>query len=297
MDVVEPQLPDARRVRDVGVLAERQANELGGPGGVPTLGAEIPQGPHLELQLRVDGVDQGALAHPAGPGHHGDLVLEQLLQLVDAPPFLGAAVDDRVADLLVEAEDRPGLLQAGQVHLVDADDGWQLVGLRDDQEAIQHAQMGLGLGHGEDHQHLVRVGQDHVLGRAADPRPLAAEHRMPVLHPVDEPLALPLRQDPDPIPHGHQGVLPLLLQQPPPHLTDPHALRRLHVVVMPPGSDHDARDESFRWLVGFASAAGRWSAVQKTLLQRRESFSRSSDGWARLCLAGVYQPARKLSIH
>ena len=85
----------------------------------------------------------------------------------DRELFCGARIKEWIAQPFVKVELCAGCLQAGEINLVDGDDGRQFVGLCNHQKAVQHAQMRLRVLDGKDDQDLVGIGDDHIFGRAA----------------------------------------------------------------------------------------------------------------------------------
>ncbi len=120
-------------------------------------------GPVARLSPGLDGVEQRALAHARRTGDQADPARQPIAELVDALPGLGARVQDRVADLLVGAEQRPGRVGVAEVELVGDDHGRDLVVLGNHQEAVDHPHVGDRIGAGEDRHQLVEVGDHEIL--------------------------------------------------------------------------------------------------------------------------------------
>ncbi len=76
----------------------------------------------------------------------------------------------RVSDGWIHAKNLSSLLLAHQIHFVGNDQGGQTLFFSNDQEAVQHAQMGRRVGTGEDEYSLVRIGEQDLLVYPLRPR-------------------------------------------------------------------------------------------------------------------------------
>ena len=141
--------------------------QFGDAGGVAAL-ADVHHFAHAQVQARLDQVDQRGLADAGGSGHDGDVVSAGAGAGLRGRFSLGAGEEERVSGLLVQLEHLSGSSFTAEVDLVDDDEDVEFGGLGGDQEAVEHAQVGVGIGDGKDDHDLVRVGQDHILeGMAA----------------------------------------------------------------------------------------------------------------------------------
>jgi hypothetical protein len=197
LDVPELELAEAGGVDDVAPGVE--PDQLGGGGGVLPLGGPVGDLADPEVQPRLDGVEQRALADAALAGERGGSPRKELAEPVDPPAVGGGGGDRLVAELGVEPDDPLVGGDVDQVGLVQDDDRPDAPLLGRDQVAVDQRQLQAGLGEGRDEQDLVDVRDDHML---ATPIP-AGDHPAPGVNLLDLSLIGAGRPEPDPVTDGH----------------------------------------------------------------------------------------------
>src|SRR5690606_10831235 len=191
---------------------------------------------------------EARLAHTGGAGERRDLTVQDGAQLVDPDAGGGARLDNRVAGRAVGIEDATQFPRWVEVDLVDTDRRRPPARLGDDEEAVEHTRVRLGLGHGKHGDYLVRVGQDDLSdlpGAASAPR----EGPQPRRDRFDHPLTRSGQRDLDPIPNRHRvGLAARTLE----HTADGaahDALGCADIVVLAVAADDDVWRSGIRVLL------------------------------------------------
>jgi hypothetical protein len=97
------------------------------------------------------------------PRQHRRAATQVRTKVVESPA--GAATRDvqGIPDGLVDPEHLLRLGFSGEIHLVDHDTRSQRVGFGDDEEPIEHGDVGFRLAHGKHDHHLIDIGGQHPL--------------------------------------------------------------------------------------------------------------------------------------
>ena len=143
--------------------------------------------PGLEIQSGPQRVEQAGLARARRPGEHRQLASQQRAQRLDVLARGGTGAQHLIANPAVALK---GVLhlRLQEVALVGDDHDRDEGRLTGNQVAIQHQGIGLGVVVRKHHQHLVRVGDDHLFRppRQAGARGLAREHAGARRHGLDD---------------------------------------------------------------------------------------------------------------
>lgn len=178
-----------------GIGQESSANrqQPGASGGVTALPGRFGDLGGEETRAG-EPIQEARLADARRSCQDADVSIQQAKQLVEPGACSIRGGDERVADALVDLELCLKLAGRVEVDLVDADRGVELVGAGEDEESIEHAQVGGRLGHGEHCQQAAGVGEDHLVAlashdRAADQGALAGmqldDHALTVVDDLD----------------------------------------------------------------------------------------------------------------
>src|SRR5206468_4671088 len=113
---------------------------------------------HPKSEPRKECVEERRLPYARWAGEHRHAPAQYLSHTFETVTTLGAREVRRVSRALIRCESRACFRLANQVDLVDDDARRELVGLGNDEKAVEHARMRLRFGDGEDDYDLIDVG-------------------------------------------------------------------------------------------------------------------------------------------
>ena len=246
VDAPGPDLPQARRVHHVGAPptpptppTRGEGHELRRPRRV------LPRPPLLvdladpEIQARLERVHETRLPHPGFPGQDGGAAPQQVAQRGETLGRLDRRREHLIAGRAVAAAEQ---LERSAVELefVEHQHRGDAIRLGDHEQAVEHAEIRLGIPCRRYHHYLVHVGGDRLppAGPARAGR-AAREQRAARAHTGDGGRAVAANLQLDHIPRDH-AVIVFALELPAQHRSHFPALR-VHAIRRARPGEHDAR--------------------------------------------------------
>lgn len=166
-DIPELELADARSIDDVSARAQRQQPCRGCR--VFSLFGILADRLDMQVERRIDGVEQGGLSNAALPGHHAGLARQPASQSFDPEAGFCTQEHDFVAHLRVGAYQRLNACRIRQVDFVDADDRANPPFFGGNEQSVDQIGFQSGLGDACDNRKLIDVGDQDLLTAAHRP--------------------------------------------------------------------------------------------------------------------------------